>query len=285
MSFRSETKSFAEKAGGSFKTVDARVQVAGRFADFLQARNIQIKNVNQIKEKYVAAYVQTRFEQGVSIRTVQNELAGIRGILRAAGREKLASQLDNKKLNAAGASRDGTKTAISDEKFTALRAVVLSKDSNVAAVIDLQRALGLRAEEALKSFKSLQTWQKQLEAGKPVRVIFGTKGGRPRDTRVSDPSRALAAVRAALSISRTNGGPLVPAERFSVAMNRYKNVMSSAGFVGKSSGHSIRYAFAREQIAHYKEQGYTHAEALAQTSNDLGHGDGRGRYIEQVYSR
>ena len=35
----------------------------------------------------------------------------------------------------------------------------------------------------------------------------------------------------------------------------------------------------------YEAQGFSHKDALAQTSQDLGHGDGRGRYIEQVYSR
>ncbi|EIQ7941507.1 DNA-binding protein, partial [Salmonella enterica subsp. enterica serovar Typhimurium] len=34
---------------------------------------------------------------------------------------------------------------------------------------------------------------------------------------------------------------------------------------------------------YYEEQGLSHKEALAVTSTDLGHGDGRGIYIEQVY--
>ncbi|EAN4952917.1 DNA-binding protein, partial [Salmonella enterica] len=36
-------------------------------------------------------------------------------------------------------------------------------------------------------------------------------------------------------------------------------------------------------IRYYEEQGLSHKEALAVTSTDLGHGDGRGIYIEQVY--
>ncbi|CAM3375846.1 hypothetical protein XNC1_3480 [Xenorhabdus nematophila ATCC 19061] len=39
----------------------------------------------------------------------------------------------------------------------------------------------------------------------------------------------------------------------------------------------------RQAGAHYKTQGFSEREALAQVSMDLGHGDGRGRYIRQVY--
>ena len=51
------------------------------------------------------------------------------------------------------------------------------------------------------------------------------------------------------------------------------------------AGHSLRYAFARDQLAGYQAQGYSLDEARALTSMDLGHGDGRGRYVERVYSR
>ncbi|MEH9035930.1 DNA-binding protein, partial [Klebsiella quasipneumoniae subsp. similipneumoniae] len=38
-------------------------------------------------------------------------------------------------------------------------------------------------------------------------------------------------------------------------------------------------------IRYHEEQGLSHKEALAVTSTDLGHGDGRGRYIEQIYGQ
>lgn len=285
MSFRSDSRAAAREAGGSFKTVEAREGVAGRLADFLQARNIQIRDLAHLKTSHVQQFVSARLETGVSVRTLQNELSSIRVMLVAAGREKLASNLDNKRLGIAGASREGTKTALPDQRFAELRAAVQARDSGVAAVVDLQRALGLRAEEAVKSCKSLASWERQLASGQPVRLIFGAKGGRARDIRPADPQRALEAVRAALRLSKAQGGVLIAKDGEKAAMSRYRNVMSASGFVGRESGHSLRYAFAREQIAAYQQQGFTKDEALAQTSLDLGHGDGRGRWIEQVYSR
>jgi hypothetical protein len=44
-----------------------------------------------------------------------------------------------------------------------------------------------------------------------------------------------------------------------------------------------RYAFAQERVQAYRAQGYSEREARAATSQDLGHGEGRGRYIASVY--
>lgn len=285
MSFRDEAKKLAYQAGGSFKTIEGRQLAAGRFADYLKAANLQVRGVEFLKGKHVQGFVEARKAAGIGLRTLQNEITAIRTVLRAAGREKLADQISTKALGIAGACRDGTKTAISESRLVELRTAVLYRDEGVGAVVDLQRALGLRAEEGVKSCKSLATWERQLQAGKPIRVIFGTKGGRPRDVMPADRERALATVRSARALADRQGGVLVAKPNEKEAMARYRNVMAAAGFVGRESGHSLRYAFAQAQIRAYTLGGYSQKEALALTSLDLGHGDGRGRYISQVYSR
>jgi len=50
-------------------------------------------------------------------------------------------------------------------------------------------------------------------------------------------------------------------------------------------GHALHRAFARERIDVYRSQGMPLREALARTSMDLGHGDGRGRWVRMVYLR
>ncbi|EPN4600257.1 integrase domain-containing protein, partial [Escherichia coli] len=42
-------------------------------------------------------------------------------------------------------------------------------------------------------------------------------------------------------------------------------------------------SYAASAMKYHIMNGYSYKEALALTSIDLGHGDGRGRYIEQVY--
>lgn len=284
MSFRSVATAAAAAVGGSFKTVDARQQVMGRLADFLREQNIQIKTPEHLKLPQIQAFAHARLEAGICGRTLANELAAVRQVLRQVGREHLADAVRNAELGAGG-SRAGTKTAMPEDRLSALRAEVLARDAGVAAVVDLQRALGLRAEEGVKSCKSLATWERQLTAGQPVRVVFGTKGGRPRDVAPADRARALEAVQAARALAARQGGVLIARAHEREAMHRYKNVMSAAGFKGRESGHSLRYAFARDQLAAYQAAGYSREEARALTSCDLGHGDGRGRYVETTYSR
>ncbi len=88
----------------------------------------------------------------------------MRNILAVAGRGKLADpqheKLSNKALGLSGGSRDGTKIAISAEHYLAAVSCAEIQDAGVAAAL-------LRGEAR-------------------VRVVFGTKGGRPRDTTVID---------------------------------------------------------------------------------------------------
>lgn len=57
------------------------------------------------------------------------------------------------------------------------------------------------------------------------------------------------------------------------------------GLTGTYSPHSLRYAWTQDAILHYLAQGFSGKEALVMTSMDLGYGDGRGRYVAQVYGQ
>ncbi|OWG22441.1 DNA-binding prophage protein [Klebsiella pneumoniae BIDMC 35] len=93
------------------------------------------------------------------------------------------------------------------------------------------------------------------------------------------------AVKEALNIAGKRDGHLIDNPDLKSAMDYWHNHLRDAGLTGEYSPHSLRYAWAQDAIQHYQEQGLSHKEALAVTSTDLGHGDGRGKYIEQVYNR
>jgi len=65
--------------------------------------------------------------------------------------------LSNDAPNLSGASRAGSKTAITDERFHEVLALVRSKDEGVALAMEIARYLGLRTDEAVQSAKSLKT--------------------------------------------------------------------------------------------------------------------------------
>lgn len=282
---------FARQAGGSFKTVADRVKIASRIADELAKLNVQIRSVEQLKSRHIEMYMSARGEQNIGLRTRQNEMSAIRAIFRVAGRHKLADpkheRLSNRALGIAGASRAGTRTAISDERFHGALARIELHDSGIALTMQLSRYLGLRNEEAVQSAKSLRTWQQALQNGKDrVHVVFGTKGGRPRETLVPNKDVVLPLINKAIEHSDKHNGHLIDRPSLHSAKDRYINVMRRiGGFVKEESNHGLRYAYAQDCEKYYLSQGYSQKETYALTSMDLGHGDGRGDYIKRVYSQ
>ena len=91
---------------------------------------------------------------------------------------------------------------------------------------------------------------------------------------------------AALAIAAKRGGRVIDKPTLIAAMKWYANEMNRK--VKPAVGicaHALRYAYACEMLVLYTKEGFSQAEAEAQTSIDLGHGDGRGRYVRKVYSR
>lgn len=205
MSIKEQFERLAQSAGGSFKTVSDRVKIADRLAAHLKASNIQVRDIRVLKSRHIKNYIQKRQEDGISKRTMQNEMSAIRAMLRQADRAEFADdeRLSNKALGIDNASRDGTHRAMPDDKYQEVFNKLGSIDAGVQACAALERWLGLRGEEAVQANKSLNTWAQQLAQGETVRVIYGTKGGRSRDVRVPDIERAREAVSNALALART----------------------------------------------------------------------------------
>ena len=281
-------KALAKKAGGSFKTVDNRIHIVQRFSRHLRSLNIQIQRVAQVKVRHIESYIHDRLAQEIGPRTLQNEMAALRAILLQAGRSQVAehSRLTNKSLGLAGASRNGTRQAITPELYLHVLDVARNKDAGLAAAVELARLMGLRSQEAVQSVQSLKIWQRAMERGETrLTVVYGTKGGRPRETVILDAGAVRKALENALTVAEQRDGRLIDRSDLKSAMNYWRKQAVSVGLTGAYSPHSLRYAWAQDAIRHYLAQGFSEKEALAMTAMDLGHGDGRGRYVAQVYGR
>lgn len=285
MTFEEELRNLAYQSGGSNKTRTNRMSKAAIWANVFSALNIQTKKAKHIHEKQIRQFIEYRKEIGIIPRTLTNDMAAMRVILRQDNRSQFANSknINNESLGIAGGSRAGKHKAMSAEAFVKLYSDLESYDKGVAICALLAFHLGLRAQEAVQSNQSLKTWEKFLLLGRPVRVIFGTKGGRTRDVRVVDIQSALNAVRAGIALLKIQKKKLINKPNLKEAMNRYKYCMKLFGAVGEFSGHSLRCSFAVLRVDTYVEEGFTIEEAFAQTSMDLGHGDGRGTYIKLVY--
>lgn len=150
---KTQLQQAAIHAKGAHKTEYQRKNIINRFHLYLKGSNIQIQHISQIKEKYIQGYIQARFNQQICKRTLQNEMAAIRQTLRAEGRTKLANspRISNKALGLSGASRAGTKRAITNPEYQEVHQKALQKNEGLAAAIELARVFGLRGEEAVQS--------------------------------------------------------------------------------------------------------------------------------------
>ena len=276
----------SRKISGSHKSRHDRNVHLKRFSAFLLENNINIEKVEHIRSKHIRMFIQSLIDKQLGKRTICNVMANIRSALRAANRRQLADfpELSNETLGIGGGSRKGTKEPISTDRFNEVFQLAFARDEGFAACLMLSISLGLRREEAVQSCKSLKTWKSALLLGQDrVMVIFGTKGGRPRETRIHDHDAVSAAVDFAIRVMARRGGKLIDKPDLKSAMYFFSNSARVVGLVGKYAPHSLRYRFSHDALAAYLKLGLGLHEARAMVAVDLGHGAGRGRYVSSVY--
>ncbi|MBN4742680.1 integrase domain-containing protein, partial [Escherichia coli] len=235
---------------------------------------------------HIECYIEERLEQDIGLRTLQNDMAALQAVLRQAGRRQVVEhpRLTNKALGVSGASRNGTRRAITPEHYQQVMEKARTEDAGLAAALEIARLMGLRSQEAVQSSQSLKTWLKAIERGENrLKVVFGTKGGRPRYTTVLDTGAVRKALEKSLLVADRHNGRLIDKPDLKMALESWHKQVIKVGLKGEFSPHSLRYAWAQDAIRHYLAQGFSEKESLALTATDLGHGDGRGRWVKQVY--
>jgi site-specific recombinase XerD len=238
-----------------------------------------------VTEKQLRNYVGTRIEAGITPRTIQNEVSHLRRALQGAGRGDWADAVTNEQLGVPTGTRIGIGRVVD---ANVLGHALEHASIDTRAWIQLERCLGLRREEMIESYKSLKQWEAALARGQSfVTIRHGTKGGRVRDTVIPEPyrARALAAVRSALEVTTKTRPYLVNAKSTRAAQKQVQDRFAALGLTGKDSGHALRRAFCRDNYEHYRSEGHSEKEALAMCSRDLGHGEGRGRWVWNNYLR
>ncbi|MQJ40674.1 DNA-binding protein, partial [Escherichia coli] len=100
---------------------------------------------------------------------------------------------------------------------------------------------------------------------------------------VLDTGAVRKALEKSLLVADRHNGRLIDKPDLKMALESWHKQVIKVGLKGEFSPHSLRYAWAQDAIRHYLAQGFSEKESLALTATDLGHGDGRGRWVKQVY--
>src|SRR5450830_1618062 len=169
-----EVRDATRTAGGATLTKINRSAGLNKFFNVMQmVLNIQIQSFEKLKASQVKTYVDYLKKEGLTDRSIQNQLAHIRQALRSANRDHFASSdpMSNSAMGVSGASRDGTHQALTEVQYQAVVAATKADKPGAAACMQLQRELGLRAREAIQSCESLKSWEKALLANTPCQII------------------------------------------------------------------------------------------------------------------
>lgn len=294
---KSELFDLAWKAAGSKGTVDAVQSTARDFILYLKMSNNQIRHAKNIKVRDLEGYGQyllDKVDDGlILVRTAQNKMAHMRKMLRKLGKFGVVNheRTQNEAIGLTGGDRSGKHRALTDEEFQSYYHEVKKRNEDSAFVMLMQRGFGLRAQEAIRACNKMVLTRilRDINLGNKVLIVEGTKGGRPRRVSNHNSNILKEIIQLGLSILKRSGRKYVlngAGGNLKSALDRYLRDLSSAGMKGEISSHSLRYSWAQESMRlHIQYSGVSYREALILVSLDLGHGDGRGRFILQIYGR
>ena len=275
---------------GSSSTYQQIVGQARRLAEIITGLGFQITSVDQLREKHFRAAFKKLKADGLKQGTLQNYSRTARYVMTGAGKTTMATALGNFELGVDGRCRDGTKTATTDETLTEVAArVARIRNRNRAVRLDyciqFSRLTGARIREAQRSGPQLEFWHQTLLPRGTIFMRDGTKNGRDRTILIREEDRAelLALIELGLTLRDTEGRIWLWGTALKGALRSLTAAGKSVGLHGRESWHALRYRFAQTQMTMYLSLGLQRDAALAQISMDLGHGDQRGRYVEQVY--
>ena len=89
MSLKESMIRAARQGGGSTKTKEHRERVVRDYVNFCSEKNIQTKDISNIKVKHIQQYAEYLKEK-LDVRSTQNHMSAMRSMLRSAGRTKFA---------------------------------------------------------------------------------------------------------------------------------------------------------------------------------------------------
>ena len=220
---------------GSYATQHNRERMLTLIANELHGMGYRKMQSRSLKPKHIEALVQKWQDNKLSVGTIKNRMAALRWWAHKVDKQNVIARSnehygipDRRFVTNVSKAKDLTQTQLSK-----------IKDQHVRMSLELQRAFGLRREEAMKFQPSY------ADKGNHIRLKASwTKGGKARSIPIRteaqrdilDRARALAGF-----------GSLIPSHRSYVQQLRvYEGNTTRAGL---SSMHGLRHAYAQERYA------------------------------------
>lgn len=265
---------------GSYQTKRTYRQAMGQFLDCC-SDHFRAQNIRNLSDKHIRYFVEEQLNNGVSPRTLQKQVAGIRHFLMIAGAK---ATVTNRDLGIAGRKGQALKGATNAEYRRALALCAAQDKRFEALAIQSMYLLGLRSNEVVNlRYGSLRG---AIKTGVFV-VEHGTKGGRKRSLTLTKEQMHLVRVLENSRLnpdghadsdkvfaSREKGAVLKQKRRLHYFFANYGRKIADPGRTGSLSCHSFRRA-AAQSLYDRMRAAKDDAAAMADVRNFLGHGKNR----------
>jgi len=233
-------RQWLQRSGISYSSVATLSQRWSDFARF--AKDNDVGSMERITKDLVQSYANQLIDRGLSASSIQNRLSAINTVMSTATKGAWQS-LSPRSLGAPARSYIRKEVPVGIDRGL-VQAASGRVDQRGAAILNLTRELGLRSKEAclLHAKDAL----KQAERRGVIHVVYGTKGGRPRDVPITNP-RQVEVLRAAAVIQGKDGS-MVPA---GTTLKAFRGTLDAAreaikGTTGQGL-HTLRAGYACER--------------------------------------
>ncbi len=260
---------------GSFATQADRLYLLNIAANDLHDighRGLDYRNLNS---KHINALLTHWKQQGLTAGTLKNRMAALRWWLEKIGKPNLIPK-NNDALNIEPrqyVTKENKAISLSDDVLDSI------PDINIRCSLELQKAFGLRREEALKFQPAYSIQEDEI-------LLKGSwcKGGRPRSVPIRNDYQRAVLKRARLIAGL--GSMIPPRLKFAQQVKKYENICRQHGL---SKMHGLRHKYAQtryEELTGWKapkdggptkkelspEQQIKDKEVRKLIAEELGHG-------------
>ena len=218
---------------GSYRTRADRERQLTLIANQLHTLGYRKMNAQSLKPKHVEALVQHWQKEDISVGAIKNRLAVIRWWAQKVNRQNVVARSNDHY----GIPDRQFVTNISKARSVTMKDLERVRDLHVRMSLELQRAFGLRREEAIKFQPGF------AHQGDYIKLKASwTKGGKPREIPLRTEAQRWVLGRAH---QLAGNGSLIPSSRnYRQQLRIYERHTANAGL---SKMHGLRHAYAQQR--------------------------------------
>lgn len=231
-----------------YKSFSTGRQVAGRFSlfwDFLEARAPEIQDLRGVSratvELYAAHLKNLVLDKLISIATAQNYLSAVNAVMAGIRGDS------NCTINPIRDAQLPQRSAVSKTSKAVIESQILafkfSLPYRLRILSELQLNFGLRFEESAKA--NPKVWFQEAKRSGVIKIVAGTKGGRPRTLNVARPEDFSLLESAAKLQGKHHS--LVPGNLSYAAFRRFAYRQLNGTGVYRTTFHQLRHTYAQDR--------------------------------------